>query len=172
MPKNYGEYQQSVDEGLMAQARFVDAFRKRFPDSKIRSATLFEDRTRHIDVICKRGNTEITFDVKKQKKVKRGDDLVSEEFTWVELQNNYGGKGWIYGNEKYIALEMPEHFIIVERSKLLELVNKNKLDKIETDNHNLPPYSQYKRSKYGNDDLSVLTPYKDIYKIAYYILEK
>ena len=172
MPKNYGDYKQSVDEGLMAQKRFIDAFQKKYPNSKIRPSTKFEDSNRHIDVVCQRGNTEVTFDVKKQKKVNRSDNNLSGDFTWVELQNNYGGKGWAYGSEKYVALEMPEHFIIVERAKLLKLVIENKLDKIETENKNLPAYSQYKRAKYGNDDISVLTPYNDIYKIAHCLLEK
>ena len=171
-PKKCGDYQYSVDEGLLAQERFIEAFKKQYPNSEIRTSTLFEDKNRHIDVICKRGKVEITFDVKKQKKVNRSDDAASGEFTWVELQNNFGGKGWAYGSEKYIALEMPEHFIIVEREKLLNLVNENKLNNVETDNRNLPPYSQYKRIKYGNDDLSVLTPYEDIYKIAHSLLQK
>ena len=171
MPKQYGDYEESVMNGLLVQDKFIELFDKNYPNTKIRQATLFEDKNQHIDVICKRGNTEVTFDVKEQKKIHRYDEKPSNEYTWVELQNNFGGKGWIYGKEKYLAMEYNNSFIIVERQKLLNLIVENKKEPILYENKILTPYMQYQRKKYDNNDISVLTPYKDIINIAHNIIK-
>ena len=170
MPKQYGDYEESVKDGLIVEDRFVKMFAINYPNTKIRTSTLYEDKNKHIDVICSRGNTTVTFDVKEQKKLHRYDDRPSDVYTWVELQNNYGNKGWIYGQEKYIAFEKNNEFIIVERKKLLNLILENKQEPIIFENKVLKPYMQYQRKKYGNLDISVLTPYEDLYKIAHKIL--
>lgn len=172
MPKQYGDYEESVKSGLKAQDKFIDLFLDNYPSTKIRTATLYEDKNKHIDVICSRGNTTVTFDVKEQKKLHRYDDNPSDIYTWVELQNNFGGKGWIYGKEKYLAFEKGESFIIVDRTKLLNLVVENKKDPILYSNKTLMPYMQYQRKNYGNFDISVLVPYSDIIKISHNIIEK
>jgi hypothetical protein len=90
----------------------------------------------------------------------------------VEIQNNFGGNGWAYGSEKYLAFEWNDEFIIVEREKLLNMVQNCKLTGILTENKNLPEYAQYQRAKWGNKDICVLTPIADIRKIAHMTIEK
>ena len=175
MPKQYGDYAESVNRGLAVQDVFIKSlnnYLKDYPDIKIRTATLYEDKNKHIDVVCSHGNTSVTFDVKEQKKIHRYDDNPSDIYTWVELQNNYGGKGWLYGEEKYLAFEKGNTFIIVDRNKLLNLVIENKKEPILYRNKILTPYMQYQRKDYGNLDISVLVPYIDIIKISHSIIEK
>ena len=170
MPKQYGDYEESVNSGLKAEDRFAEVFVKNFPNTKVRTSTLYENKNMHIDVICSRGNTTVTFDVKEQKKLHRYDDKPSDVYTWVELQNNVGNKGWVYGEEKYIAFEKGNEFIIVEREKLLNLILEKKQEPIVFENRILKPYMQYQRKKYDNLDISVLTPYDDLYKIAHKVI--
>ena len=175
MPKQYGDYLDSVNNGLAVQDVFIKAlnkYLKDYPDTKIRTSTLYEDKNKHIDVVCSRGNTTVTFDVKEQKKLHRYDDKPSDIYTWVELQNNYGGNGWIYGSEKYLAFEKGNTFIVVDRIKLLNLVVENKKEPILYSNKVLSPYMQYQRRNYGNLDISVLVPYSDIIKISHSIINK
>ena len=171
MPKQYGDYEESVNSGLKTQEKFIDIFVKNYPSTKIRTATLYEDKNKHIDVICSRGNTTVTFDVKEQKKLHRYDEEPSNVYTWVELQNNFGGKGWVYGQEKYVAFEKGNEFIIVDRTKLLNLILENKKEPILFDSGDLKPYMQYQRKKYDNLDINVLTPYDDLNKIAHTIIK-
>lgn len=175
MPKQYGDYTESVDSGLAIQDVFIKSLKKYlkdYPGTNIRTSTLYEDKNKHIDVVCSRGNTTVTFDVKEQKKLHRYDDKPSDVYTWVELQNNYGGKGWIYGSEKYLAFEKGNSFIIVDRVKLLNLVVDNKKEPILYSNKVLSPYMQYQRKNYGNLDINVLVPYNDIIKISHSIIDK
>ena len=170
MAKQYGDYEESITSGLKAEDRFIKVFMKNFPDTKIRTSTLYENKNMHIDVICSRGNTTVTFDVKEQKKLHRYDAKPSDVYTWVELQNNNGNKGWVYGKEKYIAFEKGDKFIIVERQKLLNLILEKKEEPVLFNNKELTPYMQYQRKKYGNLDINVLVPYTDLYKIAHNIV--
>ena len=172
MIHTYGEYTKSVADGTAAEERFMKAFVKTFPDSEVKASTVFDNKNRHIDVICKRGNSTVTFDVKAEKKVNRSDSTASTEYTWVELLNNFGRPGWAYGKEKYLAFEWGNEFIIVEREKMLDMVNNRKLPEIKTENKDLPAYSQYQRAKYGNKDVCVLTPIADLREIAKFILKK
>ena len=175
MPKQYGDYKESVNSGIAVQDKFINAlnkYLKDYPDTEIRTSTLYEDKNKHIDVVCSRGSTTVTFDVKEQKKIHRYDDRPSDIYTWVELQNNFGGKGWIYGKEKYLAFEKGNSFIITERNRLLNLVLENKKDPIVYSNKVLTPYMQYQRKNYGNLDINVLVPYKDIITISHNIIEK
>ena len=172
MIHTYGEYTKSVADGTAAEERFMKAFVKTFPDSEVKASTVFDNKNRHIDVICKLGNSTVTFDVKAEKKVNRSDSTASTEYTWVELLNNFGRPGWAYGKEKYLAFEWGNEFIIVEREKMLDMVNNRKLPEIKTENKDLPAYSQYQRAKYGNKDVCVLTPIADLREIAKFILKK
>jgi hypothetical protein len=172
MIHTYGEYTKSVADGTAAEERFMKAFVKTFPDSEVKASTVFDNKNRHIDVICKRGNSTVTFDVKAEKKVNRSDSTASTEYTWVELLTNFGRPGWAYGKEKYLAFEWGNEFIIVEREKMLNMVNDRKLPEIKTENKDLPAYSQYQRAKYGNKDVCVLTPIADLREISKFILKK
>ena len=172
MPKKYGDYKQSVRQGEAVEVLFMDALKKKYPDCTVSSSTIFENYVKHIDVNFELGNCKTTFDVKSEKKVSRSDENTSKEYTWVEIQNNFGGNGWAYGSEKYLAFEWNDEFIIVERKKLLNMVQTCKLPGILTENKNLPEYAQYQRAKWGNKDICVLTPIADIRKIAHMTIEK
>lgn len=172
MAKRYGDYKESVKIGESVENQFMKALKKKFNGCVVSSTTRWDNQTKHIDVHFLLGQCVTTFDVKAEKKVNRSDTDTSKDFTWVELQNNFGTKGWAYGDEKYIAFEWNDSFIIVDRQKLLDLTNKNKLPEIIYENKDLEPYCQYQRRKWGNQDICVLTPIDDIMSISHMILEK
>ena len=172
MAKKYGDYKVSVSDGETAEISFMRALKKKFNECEVSTSNRWENKTKHIDVKFSLGKCKTTFDVKSKKRVSRSDSETSKDFTWVELQNNFGGKGWAYGDEKYIAFEWDDEFIIVERQKLLDMVNENKLPGILTENYNLLEYAQYQRAKWNNKDICVLTPISDIIAISHMIIEK
>ena len=173
MSGKYGDYIESVDNGESVEQVFMSALKKRYPNCIVSGSTKFDNKNRHIDVYFRLGDKcRTTFDVKAQKKVNRYDENANDEYTWVELQNNQGFRGWAYGEEKYLAFEWENAFIIVERAKLLDLVNNNKVEGLITENRDIFEYCQYQRSKYGNEDICVLTPIRDIIEIAHKIIEK
>ena len=76
-------------------------------------STLEVDIHNHIDYYVEKPNGElISVDVK-------GNNKLNE--IWVEFNNVRGKRGWLYGDAKYIAFDMPElnGFSIVGRSELL-----------------------------------------------------
>jgi len=172
MAKIYGDYKESVKNGESVEEQFMKALKKKFDKCILTTSTKWENKNKHIDVTFQLGKCNATFDVKSQKKVNRSDSDTSIEYTWVELQNNFGAKGWAYGDEKYIAFEWNDTFIIVDRLKLLDLTNKNKLPDIIYENKDMTAYCQYQRRKWGNQDICVLTPIEDIIGISHMILEK
>lgn len=172
MAKKYGDYKKSVKIGESVEKQFMKALKKKFNECKLETTTKWINQTKHIDVHFVLGECDTTFDVKAEKKVNRSDSDTSKDFTWVELQNNFGTKGWAYGDEKYIAFEWNDSFIIVNREKLLGLTNTNKSPGILYENKDLVPYCQYQRRKWGNQDICVLTPINDIMNISHMILQK
>jgi hypothetical protein len=62
VPKQYGDYEESVSRGLAVQDVFINSlnkYLKDYPGTNIRTSTLYEDKNKHIDVVCSRGNTTV-----------------------------------------------------------------------------------------------------------------
>jgi len=91
----------SWKEGQEAEKSFGDLVRNKYPD--IRKATL-QEQYRHIDWVCSAG----TIDVKGK----------TTDFIWIEFKNNTGGKGWLHGEQDFIAFELDDSFIVVRRGDL------------------------------------------------------
>lgn len=172
MAKKYGDYKKSVELGNAVEEKFMNALKNKFKGCNVYSSTKWENQNKHIDVKFILEECKVTFDVKSEKKVSRSDSDASKDFTWVELQNNFGGKGWLYGSEKYIAFEWDDSFIIVDRKKLLDLTNTKKIPGLIFDKDEFVPYCQYQRKKWGNNDICVLTPIADIIEISHMIIKK
>lgn len=100
----------SWKEGQESEKSFGDLVRNKYPD--IREATL-QEQYRHIDWVCSAG----TIDVKGiKRKSRRGGKTT--DFIWIEFRNNAGGKGWLYGEQDFIAFELDDSFIVVRREDL------------------------------------------------------
>jgi hypothetical protein len=78
----------------------------------------------HSDVLLDFGGKDVRVDVKAMKNLSRGEEGV-ELPIWIEFKNVRGGDGWIYGNSDFLAFEMPDHFMVIEREKLLGWCEEN-----------------------------------------------
>lgn len=73
----------------------------------------------HIDVFLSKENyPTYSLDIKAQKKIKRTDSDVNDDFIWVEFLNVAGKGGWLVGAAQYIAFERENDFIMVDRESL------------------------------------------------------
>ena len=95
----------------------------------------------HIDFVCE---LNMKVDVKAIK---------DPSSIWVELKNIKGYDGWLYGKATHIAFERHDHFKVVRRLDLVELVDKlvDKTTMVELPKDCL--YKIYQRKKYDRDDM-------------------
>ena len=93
---------------------------------KVTASSGKENIDEHIDYIIERNGKSKKVDVKSLKRIKRGDKQTQDEFLWIELHSVRGNnKGWLYdGKSDLIAFELSKSFRIVERLKLIKLVEK------------------------------------------------
>ena len=111
----------------------------------------------------------IRIDVKTMKKLNRNDEDYNEDIHWIELRNVHGNKGWVHGKAQVIAFETKGSWILVERPRLIELLDSKILDK---ENFVTSPelYRIYRRS--NRNDAVVLVPTNDLKDSSFLILDK
>lgn len=107
-------------------------------------------------------------DVKGLKKIDRTDKEYNESWHWIELKNNAGNDGWLYGQADYFAFETLNYFIVVDKMKLQLFINKhvykNKIFKEKK------PYKIYQRK--GKQDQITIINSLDLCHIADSIIRK
>jgi len=79
------------------------------------------DMEYHIDLYLGNG---LSVDVKSQKRINRSDMEPSDKYTWIELRNSSGRRGWLYGRATHIAFAMGNHYLMVERRHLVDYTEK------------------------------------------------
>jgi hypothetical protein len=152
----------SWKDGQGAEKLFGDLVRGKYPE--IRQATL-QEQYKHIDWVCSAG----TIDVKAIKRKSRGGDK-STDFIWVEFKNNAGDKGWLYGEQDFIAFELDDSFVVVRRIALCELceqlceTNKKVAKALEA------LYKGYTRR--NRSDLISMIRTDDLFRINHSIIQK
>jgi hypothetical protein len=111
----------------------------------------------------------IRVDVKTMKKLNRNDEDYNENIHWIELRNVHGKRGWVHGNAQVIAFETKLAWILVERPKLIELLDEKIIDK---ENFVTTPqlYRIYRRS--NRKDAVVLVNTSDLKNESFLILDK
>jgi len=57
-------------------------------------------------------------DVKAMKKLTRTDMEPNDEIVWIEFKNVNGNDGWLYGKADYIAFQVKEGFLMINRKRL------------------------------------------------------
>lgn len=115
----------------------------------VRPATK-QEQYKHIDWVCSVG----TIDVKAMKSVRRHTPRDATKI-WVEFKNSMGNKGWLYGEQDFVAFEQPKCYIMVRRPAL-EKLSESLCDtekKVDTPNHAL--YKGYNR-KNSRDLISLI----------------
>ncbi len=134
-------------------------------------ATIEQDMREHWDI---RGtlysNNKIyfnkKFDVKSIKRINRYDPTYNENFHWVEIASVYDEKddiknqknGWLYGEADYIIFEVLDYYIIVDRQRLMEFIEKKSISDEVKSVKDL--YVKYQRK--GRKDIVVLVKTIDL----------
>jgi len=124
-----------------------------FPNA--RKSNQDEDMHMHVDF----WHDDVGVDVK-------GNNLPDE--IWVEFINVNGKKGWLHGQAKYIAFDVPElrGFIRVKREELLEWCRHN-VDKIYVSKNQC--YRKLYR-RYGRKDCITKLTINDLAELSSYTL--
>lgn len=86
------------------------------------TATEFKDQIRHLDFFVD-SPEGLSVDVKARKRVARSGER-QDELVWVEFVGGGGKKGWLYGEQDWLAFEREKDFVVVPRSNLAELCEK------------------------------------------------
>lgn len=168
-------YVKAHPEALMlAEGRkdeeFVATLLEQECGGKCRKSTLREDKYKHIDLWWdspKMGRLGI--DVKGRGKNSRKDKEYSDNH-WIEAKNVSGKKGWIYGSMNYIAFRTKDKVLFVKPECLIEIYENKLKDTPFTEDTPKECYVLYKRSKWGNDDLSWKMPNKDLEELAHFVI--
>lgn len=93
--------------------RFVEQkYRRIFPD--IEPSSLSEDRFKHIDFWHGSDGVDV-----------KGNNF--PESIWIEFKNVQGHLGWLFGEARWIAFDVPElaGFVRVERQELVDWCKEN-----------------------------------------------
>lgn len=133
-----------------------------------------DDRIRHIDIWWEtpKGKT-IGIDVKGIRKNDNGE--YDDTFEWLEIQNNYGYRGWLYGEEEYIAFKTFTQIVYIKRCVLAKYVEdklkEHGIEMQDITNHlvfDKPKdyFVPYQRRKWGRNDITIKVPTSDIIKMA------
>lgn len=170
--QNRNDSNNSVERGLIGEQRFLQQLESMgIPESDIKESDPMTDKKDHIDLFVKLGGSWRGIDVKGQKNKSRHSSGDEDQSLWVELQNVYGGDGWIVGKADLVAFERSDRWIVVPRVKLLGLVNKL-VDPETKENYVrsacFAEGNWYKRNKWNrkdgkpNDDLVTLLKFSDL----------
>ena len=127
-------------------------------DPNIRKATHEEDQRSHIDYHTVFG----TVDVKAMKRVARSGHKQTE-YLWVEFRNVQGMNGWLYGEQKWIALEKEDGFLFVTREDLKNLAIEKCDTKTYVSNARDALYKMYSRD--NAEDVISMIKYSDLKSI-------
>lgn len=91
---------------------------------EVKKSSKQEDCKEHFDYRFTKDNKTIKVEVKAMKRVSRSQDSGQDEWIWVEFKNVIGELGWLYGKADYIAFEMKDSFLFVDRQDLAKLSEK------------------------------------------------
>lgn len=159
-----------LERGNTAESRFNFILNKK--GYQTHKSSTQEDINQHWDYSFIYEGKEIKVDVKGMKKLSRNDNNVQDEWHWIELHSvRESDEGWLYnGHSHWIAFETTNTFIIVERLRLIELVDQlvDKNNRVYTAAE--AKYKVYQRQ--GRPDLITLVESSRLREINLYEWEK
>lgn len=146
-------------KGAKAETDFKNSL-DGFFDSNLKLTGVDDGQFDHIDFSC---DLKMTVDVK---------SIKDPRSIWVEIKNIKGYDGWLYGKATHIAFERHDHFKIVRRLDLVELVDKlvDKTTMVESPMDCL--YKIYQRKKYDREDILTKILPSDLDKIPNIVVGK
>jgi len=147
--------------GQTAEDQFYNYYKS--AGKRIRTATKFENHKKHYDFVTfeERLRKYIRVEVKSMKARKRGQEP-DPTIAYLEVHNIDGYPGWVYGQADAIAFQTPTGFLIVNRKRLVEIVNDyyKKLPYVTESGIEYTLYGRFNRK-----DLVMILPFSEIEKI-------
>ena len=139
-------YNKTKKQGDESEDRFESLMTKR--GHEVIRASVYENRNLHIDLFVNGEGVDV-------KGGKRTD------YIWLEIQNVFGGKGWLKGKAKWIAFDLTDlsEYQMYKREDLLKFVTENVTETTESSKDFMKLYT---RKKYGGDDIVVRCNQSDI----------
>lgn len=138
----------------------------------VRFATRMQDIDEHWDLAIADSEGEVLVDVKGMKSLERGSPS-QDKWHWIELHGvRRTDPGWLYGGKAdLIAFETEGDFVMIERERLIDLVER--LVAKDTPRVGLALSAAYRLySRPDRDDLMTLIETKHIREQAYAIWAK
>lgn len=132
---------------------------------KTRKSSESDDKFKHVDFWwdTPKGDT-IGIDAKGIRKNEEGE--YDDTFEWLELQNNWGYPGWLYGQEQYIAFKTFTQIIYIKREVLAKYAEEKVKGKELVYDKPREYFIPYQRKRWGRNDMTVKVPTSDIIKLA------
>lgn len=150
---NYREiFHKDFHEGTQAEILFMKDLKLNL-DIESRPATKEQNMYEHWDVI---DENNVKYDVKKHKGL----------YNYIELTNQFGNKGWLYGQADVFAFRVYSMWVLVDKEVLQHWVEKNITNKTPIREKKL--YRCYQKRNW-KDSCAIVKSY-DLVKIAYQTL--
>ena len=87
---------------------------------EVKLPTQYEARARHVDFWMRRGGAPwLSVDAKAMKKLRRYDQSVQDEWTFIEWMNNQGRDGWLVSGAELMVFERERVLMLIRREELL-----------------------------------------------------
>lgn len=138
---------------------------KRLFGGTVEKSTSDEDKLMHVDFWWyspRKGKLGI--DVKG---IRKNDNKeLDDTFQWLELQNIIGEKGWVYGQEDYVAFKTFTKVIYIKREILAKYAEEKVKKCTPVDVKPKEFYIPYTRSRWGHKDISIKVPISDLIDLA------
>ena len=121
------------------------------------------DSSDHIDIVCTYNSITSTVDIKGASKVSKRDKQYSSTHRWLEIRNNNGLRGSLFGNANYLVIASPIGWLWVDRN---EVAGECVLRYIENVGSTKERDDWHARSVKGRNSIIIAVPYNYLYKIS------
>ncbi len=170
MRNRYDRHGACLKQGTEAEANFL---KLAIEKGNVATASSGSDQLKHVDVWIEKDGERYGIDVKAQKKISRKDGETQDELCWIEIRGvRKNGSSWLVdGISKFIAFEREDHYMIVDRLALLELVREICDLKTFVSSSKNALYKSYRRKERAGEHLTIIK-YSDMLKIKHSIWRK
>ena len=121
------------------------------------------DSAEHIDIVCSYNGITSTADIKGASKVCKGDKNYSTTHRWLEIRNNNGLRGSLFGRADYLVVASPRGWLWLDRN---EVAGECVLRYIENNGKTKERDDWHTRAVKGRNSIIILVPYKYLYSIS------
>ena len=122
------------------------------------------DSAEHIDIVCSYNGITSTADIKGASKVCKGDKNYSTTHRWLEITNNNGLRGSLFGRADYLVVASPKGWLWLDRN---EVAGECVLRYIENNGKTKERDDWHTRAVKGRNSIIILVPYNYLYKISH-----